>query len=263
MIHLVLFASVLTLAACSTPAPLSPHPAGKANCALCEFLGDDKYTIAEGQGGHESPDSSPATKADTDSTQADSATKADADSTQADSATKADADSTQADSDCPLCGFLGDDRYTAADAFFPDSNLERAVRQALGRPQGRLIPEDMASLTQLRADRKNVHSLVGIEHFTALQSLSLFSNQITDLGPLANLTNLQWLELRQNKIVDVGPLANLTGLKWLWLENNQIVDIGPLANLTNLQALGLEGNQITDLGPLANLTNLINWEWLD
>ena len=235
MLRFVLFVPVLTFVACSDPAPVAPHPAGKANCSLCEFLGDDNYTIAEGQGDHESPDFSP--EADADSTQSDPAPEADADSTQLDPAPEADADSTQLDPDCPLCGFLDDDQYTATDAFFADPNLERAVRQALGRPQGRLTPEDFASLTRLNAKGKNIHSLVGLEHFT----------------------NLQWLTLSDNQITDLGPLANLTKLKLLWLENNQIVDIGPLANLTNLQALGLVGNQITDWGPLANLWTNLQW----
>ena len=69
MIRLVLFVLALTLVACSDPAPLAPHhPAGKANCALCGFLGDDNYTIADGQGAHGSPNNSSDTEAETDST---------------------------------------------------------------------------------------------------------------------------------------------------------------------------------------------------
>ena len=93
-----------TLAACSGSPPMSPHPAGKATCALCAFLGDDRYTAADAEG--------PSGEASPDSTQADSIA---ADSTQADSI----ADSTLADSslfsDSDLWDFLGDDRYTVAD----------------------------------------------------------------------------------------------------------------------------------------------------
>ena len=122
MIRFVLLVLVLALVACSNPAPVAPHPAGKANCSLCGFLGDDRYTAAEGQGTHESPDSTSATTTEADSTQADAATEAD--STQADAATEADstqaeataeADSTQAEatssSDSELESFFGDDRY--------------------------------------------------------------------------------------------------------------------------------------------------------
>ena len=97
MIRFVLLVIVLTLAACSEPIPVAPYsadkdgneertelsrlvfshsaskdgnemrqivwhlefsrPAGKANCALCGFLDDDRYTIADGQGAPVSPDS--------------------------------------------------------------------------------------------------------------------------------------------------------------------------------------------------------------
>ena len=193
MMRFVLLVLVLTLVACSDPAPVSPHPAGKANCALCEFLGDDNYTIADAdeQDTDDSPDSSSEAEAEADSTQADSA--AEADSTQADSSLASDSD---------LGSFFGDDRYTVADRFLADVNLESAVRQAMGRPQGLLIPEEVAFLTRLSASNRNIQSLVGLEHFAALQSLHLNRNQIVDLNPLNQLNNLGWLYLSFNRIVE-------------------------------------------------------------
>ena len=139
---------------------------------------------------------------------------------------------------------------------FADANLESAVREALGRPQGRLTLEDVPSLTQLYADQKNIYSLAGLDYFTALKTLYLYNNQIADVGPLAGLTNLDWLSLERNQIADMTPLAGLTNLNRLWLEHNQIADMTPLAGLTNLNWLHLEGNQIADMTPLAGLTSL-------
>ena len=175
MMRFVLFVFVLTLAACSNPTPVAPHPAGKANCALCEFLGDDNYTIADAdnQDTDESTDSSSETEAEADSTQTDAA--AEADSTQADSSSSLDSG---------LESLLGDDRYTIADRFLADINLENAVRQAMRRPQGRLIPEEVVFLTKLSANNRNIQSLVGLEHFAALQTLDLRKNQIVDINPL-------------------------------------------------------------------------------
>ena len=213
MMGLVLFAFVLTFVACSDPAPVSPHPAGKANCVLCGFLGDDRYTIADGQGAHESPDSS--------------------------SETAAEADNTQSDS-----------------VVFADSNLESVVRQVLDRPQGHLTPEDVASLTWLKAESKNIQSLAGLQHFTALQGLNLMDNQIADVGPLANLKNLQTLNLdKNNPIRDLGPLAGLTNLKTLHL-GRKIKNLGPLAGLTNLDFLNVQNNRIKSLAPLVANTGL-------
>ena len=66
---LVFLVLVGTLAACSGSPPMSPHPAGKATCALCAFLGDDRYTAADAEG--------PSDEASPDSTQADSTAAAD------------------------------------------------------------------------------------------------------------------------------------------------------------------------------------------
>ena len=95
MKRLVFLVLVGTLVACSGSSPVSPPPAGKATCALCAFLGDDRYTAADAEG--------PSDEASPDNTQADSTA---ADSTPADSSLFSDSD---------LGDFLGDDRYTAAD----------------------------------------------------------------------------------------------------------------------------------------------------
>ena len=81
MKRLVFLVLVGTLTACSGSPPMSPHPAGKATCALCAFLGDDRYTVADAE--------EPSDEASPDSTQADSTT---ADSTQADSSLFSDSD---------------------------------------------------------------------------------------------------------------------------------------------------------------------------
>ena len=139
---------------------------------------------------------------------------------------------------------------------FADANLESAVRETLGRPQGRLTPEDVASLRTLNFHDKDIHSLAGIEYLTALQGLSLRWNQIVDLTPLKRSTSLRNLYLGGNQIVDLTPLKQLTSLKRLGLSRNQIVDLAPLKQLTFLRELALDDNQIVDLTPLKQLTNL-------
>jgi len=89
-----------------------------------------------------------------------------------------------------------------------------------------------------------------------MQWLYLYTNQISDLSPLAELTNLQVLRLYNNQISNLNPLEWLTNLQFLYIDNNQINDLSPLAGLTNLQKLWLNNNQICDLSPLVDLTNL-------
>ena len=144
-------------------------------------------------------------------------------------------------------------------SLFNDSNLEEAVRQVLGRQQGRLTLEEVASLTELRATRKFIRSLVGIEHFVSLQQLDLYGNWwIVDITPLKQLNNLRYLDLGNNQIVDITSLKQLNNLRYLSLAGrNQIVDITPLKQLSNLIQLRLFGNQIVDITPLKQLSNLI------
>ena len=215
----VLLGIVSAWIGCSDAPPVASRPAGKATCALCDFLGDERYTIADGQSIPESPDTTQ--------------TEAEADSTQT------EADSTQ-----------------SATVSFADANLERAVREALNRPQGTLTVADLDTLTVLDASDRNIQSLAGLEHATALRELYLLRNEITDVSPLAGLTNLQSLSLWGNEIADVQPLASLTNLRKLSLWGNEIADVQPLASLTKLQWLQLGNNDIADMRPLASLTNL-------
>ncbi len=140
---------------------------------------------------------------------------------------------------------------------FEDPNLEKWVLKALGRQEGPITLPEAASLTSLSVSDSSVHSLAGLEHFVALETLSLaIDYSITDVSPLAALTNLKKLSLYFNQLADVSPLAALTNLKKLSLWNNRIADVNPLATLTNLESLNLGANQLADVNPLAALTNL-------
>ncbi len=142
---------------------------------------------------------------------------------------------------------------------FADANLELAVRRTLKKPEGPLTTDDLASLTRLDVEWQDVptiHSLAGLEHATALDTLNLYGNQISDLSPLAGLTNLTFLNLGDNQVTDVAPLAGLTNLRWLSLWGNEVADVSPLAGLTDLTFLNLWGNEVAEVAPLAGLTDL-------
>ena len=67
--------------------------------------------------------------------------------------------------------------------FFEDAALEAAVRQQLRRPQGPITRQDVDSLTKLKsASNKAIHSLSGLEHFTALRRLYLGHNPLVDVS---------------------------------------------------------------------------------
>ena len=170
-----------------------------------------------------------------------------------------------------------------AGVHIPDPNLRAAIEDALGVKSGSPIsPEEMATLTYLRAREASIGVLIGLESATNLTELRLGRNSVTDISPLSGLTNLRTLglsnngikdlsalvsvlsglinltelHLKDNRITDISSLAGLTNLTNLRLGNNQITNISHLSGLTHLTELRLSGNRITDISPLSGLTNL-------
>ena len=139
----------------------------------------------------------------------------------------------------------------------PDAGLRRAVEGALYKSAGEAITQgELAALTLLEAEDREIQSLAGMECATGLTNLDLDSNQIADLSPLAGLTGLTRLDLGGNQVTDLSPLAGLAALTWLVLWYNQLTDITPLSRLTALAYLPLGYNQISDLSPLIRNSGL-------
>jgi len=140
---------------------------------------------------------------------------------------------------------------------FPDPNVEAAIREAIGKPEGPIYASELEGITSLYLSGRNITDLTGLEYCVNLTKINLSSSQMSDISQLASLTNITVLYLLANQISDVSPLASLTNLTSLSLADNQISDISPLASLTNLTSLSLAENQISDISLLASLTNLI------
>ena len=83
-----------------------------------------------------------------------------------------------------------------------------------------------------------------LSQLTALTTLSLSDNYITDITPLGSLTALEFLQLNGNLIGDISPLKGLTWLKTLYLDDNPITDFTPLYALTSLKTLSMKGVEI-------------------
>jgi hypothetical protein len=91
---------------------------------------------------------------------------------------------------------------------------------------------------------------------TNVITLSLGSNEISDLTPLSGLTDLRGLLLEYNQISDISPLSELINLVVLNLNGNQVSDLTPLSNHINLATLVLYQNPISDFAPLKGLPSL-------
>ena len=91
----------------------------------------------------------------------------------------------------------------------------------------------LAAINHLILAHKNITSLKSgdFNDLTALISLILMNNSISDISALAGLTTLTSLDLSENSISDISALEGLTTLRWLYLKGNPISDYEPLRRL--------------------------------
>lgn len=139
---------------------------------------------------------------------------------------------------------------------FADADLEYAVRQAVGKPQGSLTVMDVKNLRELYASSSSISDIGGLEFCVNLEKLDLSRNSITSLEPIRNLNELTYLALHNNAVSDLGPLSSKSKLTKLVLWNNSISDLTPLSGLYALKHLDVSRNNIRDIMPIRDLTNL-------
>ncbi|MDE0685868.1 MAG: leucine-rich repeat domain-containing protein, partial [Candidatus Poribacteria bacterium] len=146
----------------------------------------------------------------------------------------------------------------------PDPNLRAAIAEALGKENAAVVSitaEEMATLTYLDANDRDIRDLTGLEYTINLENLKAHDNQITDLSPLSKLINLRVLNIWHNPIESLSPIAGLSNLEHITLVGDGgISDIFPLVGLVKLRHFLTWGNPISDLSPLEGLTQL---EFLD
>ena len=155
--------------------------------------------------------------------------------------------------DCSGSTPASEDGFCAADGqvySFADPNLEAAVREALAKPTGDLMANEILSLTTLDASSRNILRLEGLEYCANLVTLNLSGNPIGTLSTLGILPSLTALDLSNTDLSDVSRLQDFPGLMRLNLANNQISNFAGLGALAHLEALDLSGNQIQDLAGL-------------
>ena len=122
-------------------------------------------------------------------------------------------------------------------SIFADSNLEAAVKSALGKPAGEEISiDELADLSILSASDRGITSISGIEYCVNLIELDLSNNSIIDISYLDALTSLEVLDLKMNDIINISAISKLINLRWLDLQYNDIGDIWPLAYNSGLGA---------------------------
>src|SRR5437899_11803643 len=84
----------------------------------------------------------------------------------------------------------------------PDAGLNAAIRSALHIPTAPLTAQDLLTLTNLDASRRNVRSTVGLDAACNLVSLNLQLNLLTNFSIPTTLTNLSVLDLSVNHLTN-------------------------------------------------------------
>lgn len=126
----------------------------------------------------------------------------------------------------------------------PDSNFEQALidLQLDDVIDGTVANDSINVVTFLDVSSKNISDLTGISGFTALDSLVVSQNQLTNLDVSA-LINLKYLDASSNALTDY----NLNALiEELYFQNNNLEQVD-LSSFGNLTVIRLENNDITFL----------------
>lgn len=167
---------------------------------------------------------------------------------------------------------------------FHSPEIERRTRELLEKPEGAVTKSDVLAITEFEFGRYeeiscekpfldlqwfsnlekvnlyncNVRSLEGVEALTALKTLWVNGNHITDITPVSSLTGLVSFHCLGNDIEDYAPVSGLVHLENLEIGNasGTKADMVLAANLTNLKTLYARYCGISDISALGGLTQL-------
>lgn len=155
--------------------------------------------------------------------------------------------------------------------YFEDDNLRNSVRSALNITPVSVTREQMANLTQLNANGRNITSLVGLEHAVNLHTLQLNNNRdLSDISPLHGLpletvlldrtavsridalfgAPLERLHIEESNVERLDGIESFSDMIDLRFSFTTISDISGLASLASLNVANLQSTRVTDLRPL-------------
>lgn len=111
-------------------------------------------------------------------------------------------------------------------------------------------------LTELEVSG-GLSSLDAIGELTGLTSLTLYTDDITDLSPLAQAKNLQKLDLQRcNQVSDYSVLPTLTTLTELSIDSDTLKGLGFLKQMPQLTSFSVEDATLINLDGIQDLNNL-------
>ncbi len=163
---------------------------------------------------------------------------------------------------------------------FTCPELERIVREQVGKMEGDLLSEDLQYLSSLRIWEVDVSSFDGLEYAVNLDSVSIGHSMVPELGSLGDLPNLTYLNISYSEVTeplvfqypksltrvsfidtqlqDLDFMKGMVNLESLTLSRVGISDITPLQSMAKLQTLRMDDNAIVDLEPLRGKPDLVS-----
>lgn len=172
---------------------------------------------------------------------------------------------------------------------FADPTIEKMVRTALNRPNGKLYAAQLASVTDLSSDMAegDIRTLKDLELLTSLNFLALYDELlIEDYSSLARLpalttltisdcaltdsalahinacTQLTDLNISYNQITSLDLINELVYLEYLDASHNEISSISAI-NYPALTYLSLSNNWLSDLSGIETLKSLTGLDLSD
>ena len=129
---------------------------------------------------------------------------------------------------------------------FPDANFRSYVASSKvdKNLSGTLSADEIAAVTEINVNNKDISDLTGIEYFTALEKLECYNNQLTSLDVSKN-TMLYYLDCSYNYLTSLDVSSN-TYLMTLYCNCNEIPSLD-LSNNTALESLSCYTNALTSL----------------
>ena len=125
---------------------------------------------------------------------------------------------------------------------FPDANFRQFVLDNYDKKSNKLLSdEEIAAVTHMDIDEKEIADLTGIEYFTALKNLNCYNNKLKALD-LSKNTALQSLACQNNQLKAL-DLSKNTELHLLGCGDNQLTELD-LSKNTKLITLDCYLNQI-------------------
>lgn len=165
---------------------------------------------------------------------------------------------------CPSGRAGHDSCETECETLSLPAALEQWVRFLIGKPEGVLLPADVAGISTLIARDLGLSDLSGLECWPGLMHLDLSGNALSaaDLSVLSKLNRLSTLRLDCNPIENLDALGAHPSLRSLSLSQTgptceaSLDDLSALAQLPALSELSLDGQGLTNLSALVGLRAL-------